>query len=178
MDRLSDVHFINLIVDAGTVYQLKSSPCILTNPHASEQPELIALRENRNFTIQDYCDIFCELIAIVNCFGMIRRSIVVDNLPVQVSGLGRALQMSDVSLIHVKCFCPYGKSCFSIDRFHPTFLTDYELSCRSPKVAEVSASDSTTRCKMSKVCSDTIVRYPGYAAIHFKTLHVCFRISV
>jgi hypothetical protein len=76
----------------------------LTNPHASEPPVLLALRENQNFTIEDYCDLFCELIAIVNSFGMVLCSIVVDNLPVQVTRLDRALQVNDSPVIHVKCF--------------------------------------------------------------------------
>jgi hypothetical protein len=50
-DRLSDVNFVILIVDAGTFSHLESIPCLLTNPHPSEQPVLPALRENRNFTI-------------------------------------------------------------------------------------------------------------------------------
>jgi hypothetical protein len=108
--------------------------------------------------IQDYCDIFCEIIAIANSFGMVLCPIVVDNLPVQVSGLDRALQMDDFPVIDVKCF---GKSCFSIDRVRAKFLTEYGLSCRPPQIAEASASDSPTRCKMSKVCSDTMILYGG-----------------
>jgi hypothetical protein len=104
MERLGDVHFSNLIVDAGTFYHMKSIPCLLTNPHVAEQPVLLALRENRNFTIQDYCDLFCELIAIVDSFGMVLCLNVVDNLLVQVSGLDRALQVSDCPVIHVKHF--------------------------------------------------------------------------
>jgi hypothetical protein len=46
-DRLSDVHFINLVVDAGTVSQMKSIPFLFTNAHLSEQHVLLGLRENR-----------------------------------------------------------------------------------------------------------------------------------
>jgi hypothetical protein len=42
MDPLSGVHFGNPI-DAGTIYQLKPIPCLLTNPHASDQPVRLAL---------------------------------------------------------------------------------------------------------------------------------------
>jgi hypothetical protein len=38
MERLGDVRFVNLTVDAGTVYQLKSILCLLSNPPLSEQP--------------------------------------------------------------------------------------------------------------------------------------------
>jgi hypothetical protein len=75
----------------------------LTNPHASEQPVRLALRENQNVTIQDYCNLFRELIVIVNSLGMVLCSIVVDNLPVEVSGLDRGLQLSDSPVIHVEC---------------------------------------------------------------------------
>jgi hypothetical protein len=70
MKRLGDVHFVNLIVDGGIVYQLKSIPCRLSNPHGSEQPVCLALRGNRNLAIQDYYEHFCELMAIVDSLGM------------------------------------------------------------------------------------------------------------
>jgi hypothetical protein len=44
MYRLSDVHFVNLIVDAATIDQLMLIPCLVTNPHAAEQSGLLALR--------------------------------------------------------------------------------------------------------------------------------------
>jgi hypothetical protein len=43
MERLGDLHCVNRIVDAGTVYQLESIACPLSNLHASEQSVLLAL---------------------------------------------------------------------------------------------------------------------------------------
>jgi hypothetical protein len=65
-DRRFTEAIVNLIVDGRTVCHLKSIPCIVTNPHASERPPLLALRENRHFAIQNYCDQSSELIAIGN----------------------------------------------------------------------------------------------------------------
>jgi hypothetical protein len=92
MEWLRDVHFVNLIISVGTVYQFKSIPC-------SE-----ALRENRNSVIRDHYEPFSDLMVIVDSFGMVLCSIAVDNLPVQVSGMERALQMNGSLAIHVKCF--------------------------------------------------------------------------
>jgi hypothetical protein len=43
MDRVGEVHFVDLIVDAGTVSQLKSISCLLTNPQANKPPVLLTL---------------------------------------------------------------------------------------------------------------------------------------
>jgi hypothetical protein len=98
------LHFVNLIVHAGTVHSLKSIVCLVTNPHAIEPPVLRSLRENQNFTVQDYCNLFPELMAILDSFGLILCSIVVDSLPAQVGGIDRALQLNNSHAIHVKCF--------------------------------------------------------------------------
>jgi hypothetical protein len=51
--QLQSIHFVNLIVDAGTIYHLKSIPCLLTNPRFPGPPLLLALRENTQFTAGD-----------------------------------------------------------------------------------------------------------------------------
>jgi hypothetical protein len=56
--QLSKVRFANLVVDAGTVHSLKTIVCRLTNPHYPIQPLLLALRENTNFTADDYATIY------------------------------------------------------------------------------------------------------------------------
>jgi hypothetical protein len=104
IERLRDVHFVNLIVDAGTVHSLKSIVCLVTNPHAIEPPVLLSLRENQIFTVQDYCNLFSERMAILDSFGLVLCSIAVDNLPAQVGGVDRALQLNNSPAIHVKCF--------------------------------------------------------------------------
>jgi Mg-chelatase subunit ChlD len=71
MERLGNVHFVNLIVDAGTVDQIKSIRCLLSNLDGSHSPVLLALRENRNFNLQDCYDLFSELMAIVNSFRLV-----------------------------------------------------------------------------------------------------------
>jgi hypothetical protein len=38
IERLHEVHFVNLILDAGTIHSLKSIACLITNPHAIEPP--------------------------------------------------------------------------------------------------------------------------------------------
>jgi hypothetical protein len=50
MDKLADLQVVNLVVDAGTVFQLKTIPCLMSNPSCSEPPVLLTLRENKNFT--------------------------------------------------------------------------------------------------------------------------------
>jgi hypothetical protein len=42
IERVREVHFVNQIVDAGTVPRLKSIVCPLTNPHAIERRVLLA----------------------------------------------------------------------------------------------------------------------------------------
>jgi hypothetical protein len=138
MEQLGDVHFVNLIVDAGTVDQLKSKPSLLSNPHASEQPVFLVLRENRNFTVQDYYQRFRKLMAIVDSSGMVLCSIAVDNLLVQVSGLERVLQMSGSPAIHLKCFAQMANlvlaSTVSTPNFSPimNYLADLQKLVRSP----------------------------------------------
>jgi hypothetical protein len=120
------------------VYQLKSIACLFSNPHASEQPVLLALRENRNLTIEDYYELFCQLIAIVDSFGMVLCLITADNLPVQVNGLDCALQMNGSPAIHVKWFAHMTNLVFA-STVSPTnfswimnYLADLQQLLRSP----------------------------------------------
>jgi hypothetical protein len=59
--QLSEIRFANLVVDAGTVHSLKTIVCLLANPHHPIRPVLLALRENTNFTADDYATPFVEL---------------------------------------------------------------------------------------------------------------------
>jgi hypothetical protein len=102
IERLHEVHFVNLIVDPGTVHSLKSIVCLVTNPHAIEPPILLSLRESPHFTAHDYCNLFSELMAILDSFGVILCSIAVDNLPAHVGEVDRALQLNNSLAIHVK----------------------------------------------------------------------------
>jgi hypothetical protein len=100
--------------------------------------------------MQDYCDRFHELIAIVNPFEMVLCSIVVGSLPVKVSGLDRALQMTHSHVIHVTCFVNMVNLVSASTVSMPNFsgIMDHGLSCRSQEIDDVAASDSQTRCRV------------------------------
>jgi hypothetical protein len=102
MDRLGEVRFVNLVVDAGAVYTLKTIVCLLTNPYLVAQPILLSLRENANFTADDYAVLFVELFSRFEEYPIVICSVVIDNLPAQSSGLERAL--TERPILHVKCF--------------------------------------------------------------------------
>jgi hypothetical protein len=61
IERLGDVHFVALIVEAGATQSLKTIICLLTSPHAVERPALLAFTEDQDFTVQDDCNPFREL---------------------------------------------------------------------------------------------------------------------
>jgi hypothetical protein len=73
--RLHDMNF-----DLSIVHTLKSILCLLANPEGSGPPVLLVFGENRDFTILDYCELFCELMAKVASFGLVMHSIDVGNL--------------------------------------------------------------------------------------------------
>lgn len=102
MFELGEIRYANLVVDAGTAHSLKTIVCLLTNPHSAIAPVLLALRENTNFTADDYSALFVELLSMGELSAIVICSVVVDNLPAQSRGLGRVL--TDSPIIHVKCF--------------------------------------------------------------------------
>jgi hypothetical protein len=104
LSNLQNYHFVNLIVDAGTVLKIKTIPCLLTNPFCDDPPVLLDLKENTNFGTEQYGDMFQELIVKVETEGLILSSVVIDNLRAQSSGLDMILAGNDAPIIHVKCF--------------------------------------------------------------------------
>jgi hypothetical protein len=118
---------------------LKSIVCLVTNPHAIEPPGLLSLREKQNFTVQDYCNLFFELMAILDSFGLILCSIAVENLPAQVGGVDRALQLNNSPAIHVKCFAQMANRVLASTGSTANFarimdyLTDLQKLLRSPQ---------------------------------------------
>jgi hypothetical protein len=50
IDKLADLHFVNLVLDAGIVFHSKTRLCLMSNPYCSEPSVLLTLRENKNFT--------------------------------------------------------------------------------------------------------------------------------
>jgi hypothetical protein len=105
MNALEDVHFVNLVLDSGTVYSLKSIPCLLTNPYHIESPILLDLRENTNFTKQDYLQLFRDLFdQIRDKYGLALCSVIIDNLYAQSFGLDQLIADAELPVIHVKCF--------------------------------------------------------------------------
>jgi hypothetical protein len=101
-ERLSEFCFVNLVVGAGTVHHLMKTPCLLTNPYHMHEGVLFALRENVNFTKQDYARLFEELIEIAQSSGLILCSVVIGNLASQSYGLDATLlnTASPVMRIH------------------------------------------------------------------------------
>jgi hypothetical protein len=100
--QLSEVRFANLVVDAGTMHTLKTIVCLLTNQHYPIQRVLLALRENTNFTADDYVTLFVELFSSIEQYPIVTCSVVIDNLRAQSSGLDRGVGWSII--LHVKCF--------------------------------------------------------------------------
>jgi hypothetical protein len=104
MDKLADLHFVNLVVDAGTVFHLKTIPCLMSNPDCSEPSVLLTLRENKNFTAGQYTELFLDLFATIESAALCLCSVMADNLPAQSSGLPHVLTDTESSVIHIKCF--------------------------------------------------------------------------
>jgi hypothetical protein len=65
---------------------------------------LLTLRENADFTAEQYNEIFTEPFAIVDSAGLVLSSVVVANLPAQFSGLDHALFEAHSPVIHIHCF--------------------------------------------------------------------------
>jgi hypothetical protein len=104
IDMLSRFRFVNLVVDAGTVHHLKTIPCLLANPHKLDSPVLLSLRENTNFTKEQYSELFAELILTVESYNLVVCGIVIDNLPAQSGGLDDLLSRANSPIVHIKCF--------------------------------------------------------------------------
>jgi hypothetical protein len=104
MIRLQELCFVNLIVDAGQIHQMKMIPCILTNPYCADPPVILALHENSNLTMDLYAQLFANLVEMVQPFNLVISSIVIDNLPAQASGLDSFLESTKSAILHVRCF--------------------------------------------------------------------------
>jgi hypothetical protein len=102
--NLQSDRFVNLIVDAGTVLQIKTIPCLLTNPFCTDPPVLLDLKENTNFDKVNYSELFTELIVKIHSAKLILSAVVIDNLRAQSAGLDSALAEIPVPIIHVRCF--------------------------------------------------------------------------
>jgi hypothetical protein len=89
--QLSEVSFANLVVDGGTVHSLKTIACLLTNPYYPSQPVPLTLRENTNFTVDDYATLFVGLFSSIEQYPIVICSVVIDNLRAQSSGLDRVV---------------------------------------------------------------------------------------
>jgi hypothetical protein len=99
-----DFRFVNLVVDAGTVYRMKIISCLITNPYCPDPPVLLTMRENADFTAEQYYELFTELFAIVDSAGLVLSSVIVDNLPAPSSGIDRAFFEAHWPVIHIHCF--------------------------------------------------------------------------
>jgi hypothetical protein len=77
MVQLSEIRFANLVVDAETMHSLKINVCLLTNPHSSTRPVVLALRENTNFIIDDYAALFVELFSCLEQFPIVICSVII-----------------------------------------------------------------------------------------------------
>jgi hypothetical protein len=104
MHRLEDFRFVNLVIGAGTVYHMKTIPCLISNPYSLDSPVLLTLRENADFTADQYRELFTELFALVDSAGLVLSPVIVDNLPAQSSGHDRALFEAHSPVIHIHCF--------------------------------------------------------------------------
>jgi hypothetical protein len=104
LNELVDVKFVNLVVDAGTVHQLRSIVCLLSSPYVSAQPILLDLRENHGMTKPEYRELFCQLVDQAEEAHLTVCSIIIDNLGAQSAGLESFLVSPKCAIIHIKCF--------------------------------------------------------------------------
>jgi hypothetical protein len=81
IERLYSVRFVNLINDGGHVHGLNSILCLFIDRQERKPLILLALRDNINATIHDDCQLFSELMTIMDSFGFVLCSVAVDNLP-------------------------------------------------------------------------------------------------
>jgi hypothetical protein len=83
---------------------MKTVPCLITNPYCPEPPLLLTLRENRNFTAEQYYDSFMNLFALVESAELAPSAMIIANLPAQFVGLEQLLRETGSPVIHIRCF--------------------------------------------------------------------------
>jgi hypothetical protein len=87
-ERLGDLHLVNLVVDANTVYHLKTIPCLISNPYCTEPPGLLSLRENMSFTAHRYAELFSERFETIESAEVLLSSVMTGNLLLNRRALG------------------------------------------------------------------------------------------
>jgi hypothetical protein len=102
--HLAELHFVNPIVDTGTVHRMTMIPCPITNPFGPDPSGMLILHENANFTAEPYRELFTVFIRVIDLAAIISCSVIIDNLPAQSLGLEALLRDSDSPVIHIKCF--------------------------------------------------------------------------
>jgi hypothetical protein len=91
MEKLQEIHFVNLMVDSGTVHSFKMIACLLTSPHLVILPVLFSLQENMNFNTNNYTALFVQFLSIRDGSPTAIGVVIIDDLSAQSHGLGQIL---------------------------------------------------------------------------------------
>jgi hypothetical protein len=103
----NEIHFVNLLVDAGTVLQARTIHAVLSNPNYPSIVIPFKSEENHNFTSIEYCDFFRRITEAVSTDGFEIAGCIIDNLPAQVRGLYDFFESAtgiNKFIIHIPCF--------------------------------------------------------------------------
>ena len=106
INRIKEIKYINLLVDAGTVNKCKCIQVLASNPHYSKMPVLFKIVSNNDFTKVDYEFLFNNLYEEASSLNLQICSVICDNLRAQNSGLKSFLNSinSQIQLIsHIPC---------------------------------------------------------------------------
>ena len=101
-------YFVNVLADAGTVLRFKCVHAMISHPGVDESL-LIDVYENHGFKAQDYKFFFQDIFQQVISENIAISSVIIDQLPAQISGVSNLIEESNdrliKSIIVVPCFC-------------------------------------------------------------------------
>ena len=107
MTDLKKIKFVNLIVDSGTVLSFHTLHVLAGNPYEDGLPILFDLQEDSHFDKAQYELAFQEQFEVASRDGITICSVIIDNLPAQVSGLLNCLDSPNPKIravLYVPCF--------------------------------------------------------------------------
>ena len=100
--------FINVLCDAGTVLGFKCVHAMLAHPGVDDSLPF-EIYENHEFNGNDYFVFFSDILEKINQYKLYVASIIIDNLPAQMFGISKLIEISDSpflkSIIIIPCLC-------------------------------------------------------------------------
>ena len=95
MDNAREIHFVNIIVDAGTVLGRKVIHSMLTNPYSDNFPIILEVSDNTGFDKAKYKEFFQLLLYQCQMQGLTVCSVITDGLKAQKLAILELLRESE-----------------------------------------------------------------------------------